>query len=123
MSEIRTATISDLAGTGPATLTGQYAAKAWGGITYSSGTPSVQQSGNVSSLTDVAVGRLLVNFTNNMSATNYGGATASSPSVNNDAAVNMDQRFVNYFSIQFYESATAATDPNYFGFSTHGDLA
>jgi len=123
MSEIRATTISDLTGTGPATLTGQSAAKAWAGITYSAGTPSVAQSLNVSSITDNGTGFIVVNHSSNFNAGNYGVGTAGSPSTNNDAAVNADRRNVDFLSAQFYENATSATDPNYFGFSADGDLA
>ena len=61
MSEIRATTISDLAGTGPATLTGQYAAKAW--VNFDgTGTVAIRQSGNVSSITDNNTGDYTVNF-------------------------------------------------------------
>ena len=70
MSEIRATTISDAAGTGPITLTGQYAAKAW--INFNStGTPAARESANISSLTDVATGRFTLNFTDAMTDANY----------------------------------------------------
>ena len=70
MSEIRATTISDLAGTGPATLTGQYAAKAWVDFTQV-GTQSINDSFNVSSITDVAVGRTTPTLTNAMAGIYY----------------------------------------------------
>ena len=78
MSEIRATTISDLAGTGPATLTGQYAAKAW--VNFNgTGTVAIRQSGNVSSLTDHEPGNYTINFTSAMANSNYsfaGGVNA-----------------------------------------------
>ena len=63
MSEIRATTISDAAGTGPITLTGQSAAKAW--VNFNgTGTVAVRQSNNVSSITDNGTGNYAVNFTN-----------------------------------------------------------
>jgi hypothetical protein len=70
MSEIRATTISDLAGTGPATLTGQYAAKAW--VNFNgTGTVAVRESENVSSITDLGTGAYTVNFTTAMPDINY----------------------------------------------------
>jgi hypothetical protein len=70
MSEIRATTISDAAGTGPISLTGQSAAKAWLKSNYTSGAPVIQSSLNVSSLADSAVGQQNVSFTNAMAGAN-----------------------------------------------------
>jgi hypothetical protein len=70
LSEIRATTISDTAGTGPATLTGQYAAKAWANWN-GSGTVAIRGSGNLSSITDTGTGTYTVNFTTAFSDTNY----------------------------------------------------
>ena len=70
MSEIRANTISDAAGTGPVTLTGQYAAKAW--VNFDgTGTVSVTESGNISSLTDNGTGDYTITFTQSMTDGNY----------------------------------------------------
>ena len=70
MSEIRAPTISDLAGTGPATLTGQYAAKAW--VNFDgTGTIAARDSFNVASLTDNGTGDYTVNFNSSMSNNSY----------------------------------------------------
>ena len=70
MSDIRVDTISAADGTSPATLTGQYAAKAW--INFNgTGTPAIRESGNISSLTDVATGRFTLNFSTAMTDANY----------------------------------------------------
>ena len=70
MSEIRATTISDTAGTGPVTLTGQYAAKVWANFN-GSGTAAIRESGNVSSLTDNSVGVFTLNFTSALVDANY----------------------------------------------------
>ena len=77
MSELRANTISDAAGTGPVTLTGQYAAKAW--VNFNgTGTVAIRDSGNVSSITDLGTGLYDVNFTTAMDDANYAGlATVS----------------------------------------------
>jgi hypothetical protein len=62
VSELRANTISDAAGTGPVTLTGQYAAKAW--VNFNGdGTVAIRESGNVSSITDNGTGDYTVNLT------------------------------------------------------------
>ena len=70
MSEIRANTISDAAGTGPVTLTGQYAAKAWVNFNGTS-TVAIRESGNVSSITDRGSGQYTINFSNSLSDANY----------------------------------------------------
>ena len=68
MSEIRANTISAANGTGPVTLTSQYAAKVW---THFDADATIDGSFNSSSITDTATGRFDVNFTNNMSDNSY----------------------------------------------------
>jgi hypothetical protein len=70
MSEIRATTISDLAGTGPATLTGQTASKAWISLNGES-TISVRGSANVSSITDISTGTYDVNLASSLTDANY----------------------------------------------------
>ena len=70
MSEIRATTISNAAGTGPITMTGQYAAKAW--VNFNgTGTVAIRESGNVSGITDNGSGQYTVNFTTALSDANY----------------------------------------------------
>jgi hypothetical protein len=76
MSEIRATTISNAAGTGPITMTGQYAAKAW--VNFDgTGTVAIRESGNVSSITDNTTGDYTVNFTTAMPDANYAGIGSS----------------------------------------------
>ena len=70
MSEIRATTISNAAGTGPITMTGQYAAKAW--VNFNgTGTVAIRESGNVSGITDNGTGDYTVNFTTAFPDANY----------------------------------------------------
>ena len=89
MSEIRTNTVSDAAGTGPVTLTGQYAAKAW--VNFNgTGTVAIRDSGNVSSITDNGQGDYTLNIGNGMNDANYsfaGSGNASGSGVNARGAV------------------------------------
>lgn len=75
MSEIRANTISDAAGTGPVTLTGQSAAKAY--FCYDHAGATIDESINVSSIVDLTTGRFDVSFTNSMITSTYGAVTAS----------------------------------------------
>lgn len=70
MSEIRATTISDLAGTGPATLTGQSAAKALLKVDQRS-TQAILSSFNVSSITDIGTAQTRMTFSSAMSDGNY----------------------------------------------------
>jgi hypothetical protein len=71
MSELRTATLSNLAGTGPATLTGQSAAKAWVNFNGTTSPISIRDSFNLSSMTDGGTGKYTVNYTSSMASANY----------------------------------------------------
>ena len=65
MSEIRATTISDAAGTGPITLTGQSAAKAW--VNFNgTGTAAISDSLNMSSLTDNGTGDYTLTYSNSL---------------------------------------------------------
>jgi hypothetical protein len=70
MSEIRTSTVSDLAGTGPVTLTKQSAARAWGNF-YGTGTVSLRESINISSIVDNGTGDYSFAFTNAFASATY----------------------------------------------------
>ena len=115
MSEIRTATLSNLAGTGPATLTGQSAAKVWNIYTYASGVPVIQNSFNVSSVTDVLAGRTNSNLTAAMVSVNY-----PSYSENNDTGGNPTTSL--FTSASQLQADTNAAD-NRASVLAHGDLA
>lgn len=71
MSEIRVTTVSDTAGTGPVTLTKQSASKMW--VNQDNGT-TINDSLNVSSLTDNGTGDYTENFTNNFANIYYAGS-------------------------------------------------
>lgn len=77
MSDLRVGTISDAAGTGPVTLTGQYGVKVWSRVDYSGGTPVIADSFNISSVTDLAVGNVGNTYTTAMSDANYSAAVTA----------------------------------------------
>mgnify|MGYP003119512544 CR=1 FL=1 len=70
MSEIRATTISDETGNGPIALTKQSAAKGW--IKFDgTGTVSINDSFNVSSLTDNSAGNYSATVSNSLSNSDY----------------------------------------------------
>ena len=80
MSNIRANTISDAAGTGPITLTGQSAAKAWINFNQSS-TMVVNSSFNISSSVDQQLGVSYHSLTNSYSSIHFtatGNSSANS---------------------------------------------
>ena len=118
MSEIRATTISNAAGTGPITMTGQYAAKAWVNINQI-GTQVIQDSFNISSITDSGVGRTTANLSNNMSNTNYSSVMGAEY---NSSQGNMGQ-LVGSVGIAVLNSSASYEDRNNSCIQIMGDLA
>ena len=117
MSEIRATTISDAAGTGPITLTGQSAAKAW--ARYDGFTPALNESFNVSSLTDDATGDQTLTFVNSMSSTNFAFAGHSSQfHTGNDNVASSST--INIFTAN---TSHVKADTSRVGCTVFGDLA
>jgi len=81
LSEIRATTISDAAGTGPITLTGQVSAKIWAAVETVT-TTTLHDSFNISSITDTATGSTTYSYTNAMSDQYY-SLTGSCTNSNN----------------------------------------
>ena len=124
MSEIRATTISDLAGTGPATLTGQSAAKAWVYYNASTGTPTINDSENVSSLTDTATGRVIIVFSTAMATVNYSVVgTSQNSSSDFVGMVGRSSTAVTDFDVSTTRANGDLVDANRSSFVAHGDLA
>jgi hypothetical protein len=122
MSEIRATTISNAAGTGPITMTGQYAAKAW--VNFNgTGTVAIRESGNVSSITDGGAGIFAVNFTTAMVDINYSISINSSisfaalnifsPSLNTGSGANEVAPTTTSCSMFIATSNNVPFDPKY----------
>ena len=127
MSEIRANTISDAAGTGPVTLTGQAASKHW--VRFNgTGTPAVVESLNTSSITDRNTGLFTVNLTSAMSNANYslvvhGNGNASTTTwggTSGSSAVAINRTASAYYHNNYPGSYI---DPVYADGITMGDLA
>jgi hypothetical protein len=124
MSEIRAATVSNLAGTGPVTLTGQYAAKAW--VNFNgTGTVAIRGSGNVSSLTDNGTGDYTVNFSNAFGAADYAVSLASAIPTNTAQTdiISVLTAAARVGVINDNGATVARADSGTVTASTHGDLA
>ena len=121
MSDIRAGTISDAAGTGPITLTGQSASKAHVKFSSTSGGGVVVQSSfNVSSITDSSVGTYVPNITSAMSSSSFpcfGGCAG-----NLTGLVLINSTAAQTVSMQTIASGTAFDAPVNSAVM-HGDLA
>ena len=127
MSEIRTATISDLAGTGPATLTKQSAAKAW--VNFNgTGTVAIRDSFNVASLTDNGTGDYSLVLTSAMDSGDY-AVTALTCIESGEAdmrtpALNLNRSFnTTNFGIKTMIGQSTDTDRSQVHANVDGDLA
>ena len=122
MSEIRANTISDAAGTGPITLTGQSAAKVW--VNFNgTGTVAIRDSHGVSGLVDGGTGVYTVNFTNNMASSNHSSCVSSRNEVTNGGQDhNASSPTASSYYFEKYEGSTLR-DTSIACTITHGDLA
>jgi len=126
MSEIRATTISDLVGTGPVTLTGQSAAKAWSNLN-GTGTIAERDSFNVSGYVDNGTGDYTFTISNDMSDANYSqvmGAYFNSGVA--DIAMRRNSlraSTASQVNIKSQHIATGAIDSAFVEASVFGDLA
>ena len=124
MSEIRANTISDAAGTGPVTLTKQSAAKMW---CQASNAPAINDSFNVTSLTDVGTGKLVYNLTSSMANAVYAfNASAQLTTITGTGCFAMNPLVTSNTTStcrsDFYENGIASDGANWIA-SINGDLA
>ena len=128
MSEIRATTISDTAGTGPVTLTGQSAAKAWGSLDQDTAGHPVYDSFNVSSTTANGLGETTVAFTNTMSNADYAVSGGVQSEFENAARFSVYGKAAggnttSNFRLDIRDDTGGNRDVQYVSFSIHGDLA
>ena len=129
MSEIRATTISNSAGTGPITLTGQNAAKATYGVNQNSinhmgiaTNTTSSQSTNISSYTDDGTGIFSLALTNAMSNTQYvflSGGLAT----NNMGCVRDAQSTASILAVKVTDADTSAVSDLLTYGTLFGDLA
>jgi hypothetical protein len=121
LSEIRANTVSNAAGTGPVTLTGQYAAKAWASFDQSPVT--INQSQNVSSLTDNATGRTGVNYTNSFSYAGYAVSGISDDGFCLSISTSGGGQTASSVVVISFDTNAGANDRNWVSVLSTGDLA
>jgi hypothetical protein len=98
------------------------AAKSWGYITYSGGTPTLQVNYNITSITDTATGVLTVTIDTNHSGVNYSvSSTAGRSSSTAIVTEDSDDRAAGAFKLTILDDANGAIDPVSISFSTFGD--
>lgn len=101
MSELRADTITGSDGTSPVTLTKQYAIKMW--VNFNQGTQTARDSFNLSSLTDVDVGKTTVVMSSAMSDANYSGSY-----FNNASGGTSEYNFGNHYAGAFGNGVSAS---------------
>ena len=119
-------TIADKAGTGPVALTKQSAAKQWVNVDASPSTPVLENSFNVSSLSDVDTGLFDFNTTNSFSDVKYSGAGSHDVYTARAGAIESSDDRGNSTSrvrVRVNNSSGVTTDSREIMFTTHGDLA
>jgi hypothetical protein len=122
MSIVRADQIANRAGTGPAGLVGQSAAKAW--LNHNgAATPSVRGSLNVSSVTSGGTGIYTPNFTNAFANINYAAVPGASRNTSWDENVSVDNFSNGAVQIQNREGSSTARNANFVLLACHGDLA
>ena len=123
MSEIRATTISDTAGTGPVTLTGQSAAKAW--VNFNgTGTVAIRDSFNTASITDNGTGNYSQNFSSAMQNNDFSATGGVSESgVGGQARLALGDGYSTTVCLILSYSPTANIDYNFIAVTTNGDLA
>ena len=70
-SQLNVDTIANKAGSGTVTLTKQIAAKSYVNVNGDANPPTIRDTLNVASLTDVSAGQIFYNLTNSMSSGDY----------------------------------------------------
>jgi hypothetical protein len=119
-SQLNVDTIADKAGTGPVGLTKQFAARQW--IKYGTG-HTIDDSFQVSSLTDQQTGVGRVTFTNSMSNADYAfGNNSQAASTNTGKSIACANPTTALYDIETYENDSVA-DSNRVSAVTFGDLA
>ena len=130
MSDIRVDTISAANGTDPVTLTKQSAAKAWVLYDQSSGTATVSNSFNLSSLTDGTTGRATINYTNAFSSIEYSPAGSAGPvvGISNNMGLSLSPNLTDFTASATVvntrrRDTNADSDVPQVTLHSHGDLA
>jgi hypothetical protein len=122
MSTIRAASIANLAGTGPVTLQGQWAAKSW--INFNgTATVTTRGSANVSSLTDNGLGDYTVSFSSAFGAADYSAVSSAYENSARQTQGGQGAPTTSAYRFISYTTSFGFADAQYLFLSVHGDLA
>lgn len=101
-----------------------YPAGCWGTVTYSAGTPTLNASSNITSITDTATGRLTVTIATDFTSANYAGsATAVQSAAGGKAVSTLVSKAAGSFEITSITSDSASpTDPAGIDFECFGNI-
>lgn len=116
MSTIQASNVSDGTTTVGTSYVVNGTSKAW--VNYNQTVPQIDDSLNVSSVTDSAAGDSNINFTNNMSAAAFG---ANCGAITYNVAINTMTASGN--RMLTYNSAGTPSDYSFIGYNSFGDLA
>lgn len=103
------------------------AAKVWGRVSYSAGTPTLENSVGVSSITDTATGKLTINFSTNFADTNFAALSRYEADFDADpnieSSVDFSTRAVGSVQLHTTNAANSAfVDPTAISFAMFGDV-
>ena len=126
-SELRVNTLKDAAGSNSVAMeyVANGSAKAWARYNASSGTPTVNDSLNVSSMSDVATGKHSYSFSSSFGNANY-AFTAGGSNVGSDSRHlfnNANAPATGSFQFVTINGTSTATDGTHNATVFHGDLA
>ena len=124
-SELRVTTIANNAGSESVNTTYVVngSAKMWQGWAYSGGTPTSDDSFNVSSITDTGTGEAAFNLTSSMSSTTGNSVVCGSNHATEGNTL-ADKDSASIFAQRLFANGGTATDAGgNFSIQIHGDLA
>ena len=117
-------TIADKAGTGPVALTKQSAAKAWAqDETLNTSANYVEDTFNIASTVDDALGRVSFNVTNSFSNDGYAVCANSTSNANSNAMPKNNYNSTSRFDISIFRVDTQVYNDTPCTMIAHGDLA
>jgi hypothetical protein len=99
------------------------AAKCWGYVTVSGGTPTLAVNYNVTSIADTDVGRVTVTIATDFSSANYAvvALTSGATTAGRNALEQIGSRAAGAFEIVNTNEAATASDPDAYSFAAYGD--
>jgi hypothetical protein len=99
------------------------AAKCWGYVTVSAGTPTLAVNYNVTSIADTDVGRVTVTIATDFSSANYAvvALTSGATTAGRNALEQIGSRAAGAFEIVNTNEAATASDPDAYSFAAYGD--